>query len=242
MALAGTLVSRLYPLFRLEHEAEIVAILETEPSPRQQRALLCFMLRQLGPVLARHALHMPFACEPGLRLTRRYGLCHFDVNGQPLIQVRCTSDGDRRRWRRPSAIVGTLIHELAHLRYRGHSPAFWRLCRAMLNEAAALGVYSGDLDDPTEQPQGRGRLAGSAADDVLSAARARRREHARAARELVGAWPVGAWARLRSGSAAASSALVQVVQQRRTRLMVQTRAGRRYLVPAGLLEPLTSQM
>jgi WLM domain len=142
--------------------------------------------------------------QPGVRLKRRYGLCRFEVEGQALIQVRCARDDDQRQWRRPGAIVGTLVHELSHLRHRRHTPTFWRLCCVLLDDAATLGLYSGESDDPAERPQGRDRLAGSAADALVLPERAHRRQQARAARELVAAWPIGAWARIRGGSAGIS--------------------------------------
>ncbi len=227
-------------LMGLELEPDLASALARAPSVQMQRTLLVLLLRKLEPLLQRHGLTMPFRYEPGLRLRRRYGLCRFDVEGQPLIQVRCTRDGDRGHWRRPSAIMGTLIHELSHLRHHRHSAAFWRLCRALLNEAAMRGLYSGEADDPAERPQGRGRLAGSAADAVVSAARTRRREHARAARELVSTWSIGAWARLRDGNGGISRQVVSVLGKRRTRLVVQSASGRRYLVNANMLEPLGS--
>ncbi len=201
-----------------------------------QRALLALLLEELEPLLQRRELNAPFQCEPGVRLSRSYGMFRWSSAGQAAIQVRCTRDGDRRSWRSLSAIVGTLIHEIAHLKHRRHSAAFWRLCRALLNEAALLGLYSGDSDDPTERPQGRGRLAGSAADAVVSAALADSRRRARAARALAAGWSVGAWARLAGGSRT-KPRVVQVVAKRRSRLIVQTASGRRYLVNATLLEP-----
>jgi hypothetical protein len=36
-------------------------------------------------------LTLPFRCERGVRLKRRYGLCRFEAEGQALIQVRCTA-------------------------------------------------------------------------------------------------------------------------------------------------------
>src|SRR5262249_45379046 len=106
------------------------------------------------------------------------------------------------------------------------------------DDAATLGLYSGESDDPAERPQGRGRLAGSAADALVLAERAHRRERAQAARELVTAWPIGAWARLRGGSTGISYQQVQVLVKRRTRLLVQAPDGHRYLVSPCVLEPL----
>ena len=55
------------------------------------------------------------------------------------VSVRCTADGDRTRWRRVGAIVGTLLHELAHVRYRSHGPRFWALHRRLVDRAVAAG-------------------------------------------------------------------------------------------------------
>jgi hypothetical protein len=222
----------------LDLDPAMVAILAGLPTVHAQNRLLQLLLHKLEPILQRRGLTLPFRCESGGRLRRRYGLCRFEAGGQALIQVRCTRDDDRGQWRRLSAIVGTLIHELSHLRHRRHNPPFWRCCRALLDDAATLGLYSGEADDPAERPQGRGRLAGSAADALVIAERARRREQARAARELMTAWPVGSWGRIRGGSARVRSQPVQVLVQRRTRLLVQARDGQRYLVSPSALEPL----
>ncbi len=80
-------------LMGLELEPDLASALARAPSVQMQRTLLVLLLRKLEPLLQRHGLTMPFRYEPGLRLRRRYGLCRFDVEGQPLIQVRCTRDG-----------------------------------------------------------------------------------------------------------------------------------------------------
>jgi WLM domain-containing protein len=224
----------------LDLDPAIVATLAGSPTVHAQSRLLELLLLQLKPLLRRRGLRLPFRCEPGVRLKRRYGLCRFEVEGQALILVRCTRDDDRGQWRRPSAIVGTLIHELSHLRHRRHTPTFWRFCRALLDDAATLGLYSGESDDPAERPQGRGRLAGSAADALVIAERAHRREQARAARELVTAWPIGSWACIRGGSIGVRCLPVQVLVKRRTRLLVQARDGQRYLVSPSVVELLAA--
>src|SRR5690242_7780580 len=102
-----------------------------------------------------------------------------------MITVRCTADGDRTRWRRVGAIVGTILHELAHLRYRSHGPRFWALHRRLVDRAAAAGVYDPLDRDTAERGRGDEKLAGSAAWTIALAARearlARRRRGANAA-------------------------------------------------------------
>jgi hypothetical protein len=126
----------------------------------------------------------------------------------------------------------TLLHELAHIKHRGHSKAFWRLCRVLLDDAARLGLYDPRDDDPFERSSGLDKLAGSAAQPLVHLARRARRERHRAARELMAIWPTGGVARVRG-----LSGQVRILEKRRTRVLVETLRRRRYLVPVHLLEP-----
>lgn len=82
--------------------------------------------------------------------------------------MRCTADGDRAAWRRLGAITGTLLHELAHLRWRSHGQRFWMLHRRLMDQAVAAGVYDSSDRDAAEQAQGDEQLAGSAAANVAA--------------------------------------------------------------------------
>lgn len=149
-------------------------------SKAAQIALLAQLRAQLQPILVREGLPLEFNLVPGLRLRRAYGRCTWRAGSDvPTISVRCTADGDRACWRRRGAILGTLLHELAHLRYRSHGPRFWALHRRLVDRAAALGVYDPFDRDPTERARGDEKLAASAAWPVAMAARRKRLERAR---------------------------------------------------------------
>lgn len=142
--------------------------------------MLRVLRARLEPILIVERLPLEFGLKPGLRLRRAYGRCTWRAGGMaPVITVRCTADGDRTRWRRPGAIVGTLLHELAHLRYRSHGPRFWALHRRLVDRAAAAGIYDPLDRDPTERGRGDEKLAGSAAWPLALAARQKRLERRR---------------------------------------------------------------
>jgi hypothetical protein len=213
-------------------------LLAGPPTAAAQRAVMAALSELVEPLLASHRIHVPFTVEPGFRLRRRYGQCRHFSDGQPArISVRCTRHDQPAAWRRQGALVHTLLHELAHLKHRGHSAAFWRLCRAMVDDAAARGWYDPRQDDPTERSSGLEKLAGSAAQPLARAARGARRERSRAARQLMTGWDIGAQARLRVEHGRLARAVVRIVEKRRTRVLVETPRRRRYLVPVHMLEP-----
>ncbi|MBV8717582.1 MAG: M48 family metallopeptidase [Chloroflexi bacterium] len=158
------------------------------PSKAAQAALLTDLRLQLEPILIREGLPLGFYLVPGLRLRRAYGRCVWRAGSEvPTISVRCTADGNRLVWRRRGAIVGTLLHELAHLRYRSHGPRFWALHRRLVDRAAKLGVYDPLDRDPAERARGDEKLAASAAWPIAMAARQRRLERSRLRRAP--SWP-----------------------------------------------------
>ena len=59
--------------------------------------------------------------------------------------------------------MGTLLHEITHLRYRSHGPRFWALHRRLVDRAAAAALYDATDRDPAERARGDTKLAKSAA-------------------------------------------------------------------------------
>jgi hypothetical protein len=208
--------------------------LVSAPTRAAQARLLAELRAQVEPLLMAERLPADFVLVPGGRLRRAYGRCRWSAAGVE-VSVRCTADGDRTRWRRRGAIVATLLHELAHLRYRSHGPRFWALHRRLVDRAAALGIYEPSDFDPSERARGDEKLAASAAAGMAAVARAARLARSRADRAALAQWPVGARALL-VGPRSLAGTTVRVLQQRRTRLLVETTRGRRYLVAPGLLE------
>jgi hypothetical protein len=165
--------------------ATLAQVIPCDPTPAAQAALLTQLRAQLEPLLIRESLSLEFHLAPGLRLRRAYGRCTWrSASPAPLITIRCTADGDRTRWRRRGAIVGTLLHELAHLRYRSHGPRFWALHRRLVDRAVLAGVYDPTDRDPTEHARGDEKLAASAAWPIALAARQRRLERSRLRRSI----------------------------------------------------------
>lgn len=218
------------------------AFLAGPPTTSAQRAVLHLLAGQIEPLRRAHGLP-DYALEPGTRLRRLWGRCHHFVDERPpLITVRCTADAPegQRRWRRPAAIAATLLHELAHLRYRGHGARFWALLRVLLNEAAASGVYRPLQDDPHERGRGDEKLAGSAADPVARAARAQRRQRAALNRAAALQWQRGQEARVGLARGPLAGAPVRILEVARGWLTVLAPGGRRYRVAASVLVPPTA--
>lgn len=216
-----------------------IAGLLAGPPTATAQALLLFHLRDsLSPILQASRLPAPFTLKPGIRLRRRYGQCRrLPGSGlPPEVAVRCTQDGAPGEWRRLGSIAGTLLHELAHLRYAHHRPRFWACCRRLFDQAAEAGVYDPADEDPRERAQGDGKLAGSAAHAVAENARRARREASRTALHAMTAWEVGHEGDIRVARGPLAGARVRVVRKLRTRLEVVGPDGRRYLVPAALLQ------
>ncbi|MBV9357025.1 MAG: DUF45 domain-containing protein [Chloroflexi bacterium] len=210
-----------------------------EPTPAAQAQLLRELARRLEPVLAAERVTAPYTLLPGLRLRTAYGRCRHPGGGRPAeVQVRCTADGNRRQWRRVGAIVGTLLHEFAHLRWRHHGPRFWALQRRLADRAAALGDYDPTDRAPNERGRGDEKLARSAAAPVAAAARAARRRHAAEQRRLLARWPVGASVQIAGVGGRLEGKTARVLRHGRTRALVQFAGGRLYWVSASLLGPL----
>jgi hypothetical protein len=207
-----------------------------EPTPAAQGELLRELAKRLEPVAAAEGVTAPYTVVPGLRLRTAYGRCRHLGGGRPAeIQVRCTADGNRRQWRHVGAIVGTLLHELAHVRWRHHGPRFWALQRRLADRAVALGVYDPTDRAPNERGRGDEKLARSAAAPVAAAARAARRRHAAEQRTLLAEWPVGTSVQIGGVGGRLEGKMARVLRHGRTRALVQVAGGRQYWVAPVLL-------
>jgi WLM domain len=211
--------------------------LDLPPSPAAQSALLDRLRLSLQPVITAEGLPTTFVLEPGTRLRRAYGRCTWSSSEPARITVRCTADGAEGRWRRQGAIVGTLLHELAHLKYRHHGPRFWALHRRLVDRAARSGVFDPRDQDLSERGRGDEKLAGSAAHAVALAAREARRARTRENRAALEGWQVGSLARVMPGRFKLSGKTVRVLALGRSRLLVESVPDRRqYTLSPGLLE------
>ena len=95
-------------------------------------------LRRDAVVLAT-AFHLPLRSVNAERanVKRRYGVCYDD--GSIRVRLRHVRTGELLKY---SALVDTLCHELAHLRYFDHGPRFHVLYRGILGYARRRGIYA----------------------------------------------------------------------------------------------------
>jgi hypothetical protein len=206
------------------------------PTPPVQQTVLDALRAEAAQVLHHHGIHNDFSLRPGLRMRRSFGNCRHIPNQPPVITVRCTNGGGA--WRPRGAIMLTLLHEMAHLKYRGHGPRFWRLHRSMVQHATATGAYIPAEDDAAEHAQGNSKLAGSPAHERAHLAGAERRRRWVEARTAVAQWRPGDMASITGGRGQLSGAQVCVVRVNRTRVIAALPDGRQFSVPAALLTPL----
>jgi len=66
----------------------------------------------------------------------RYGLCHAD--GRILVRLVNVRTGRILKY---SALIDTVVHELAHLRHMNHGPRWEALYRRMLEWSRKVGIY-----------------------------------------------------------------------------------------------------
>ncbi|MSQ10647.1 MAG: DUF45 domain-containing protein [Dehalococcoidia bacterium] len=204
-----------------------------EPTPLEQQRALDAMRSALSPLAAAERLPGTFLLQPGLRLRKSFGNCRFRPGEPPVITVRCT--GDDGVWRPRSAIMLTLLHELVHLKCRGHDPRFWSLLRRLVALATERGLYHPDDDDASEPTQGNGKLAGSPAAARASAAAEVKRQRSALARQAARGWVTGDLAVVDTPRGPLAGRTVTVVKVGRTRILAALSDGHRYSIPAGLL-------
>ena len=85
------------------------------------------------------------ADRPGA--TDRYGICHDD--GRILVRLCHATTGRPLRY---SALVDTVVHELAHLRHRDHGPRWEALYQRMLEWCRQEGLYRPRPVTPSRGP------------------------------------------------------------------------------------------
>ncbi len=110
------------------------------PRSRPQREWQSVLrrLRRDAVVLAT-AFHLPLRSVEAERanVKRRFGVCYDD--GSIRIRLRHLRTHELLKY---SALVDTLCHELAHLRYFDHAPRFHALYRGILGHARRRGIYT----------------------------------------------------------------------------------------------------
>lgn len=221
---------------------EVARLLAGPSTPASQVRVLTLLRADLAPILAAERVPGRFDLVPGTRLRERFGYCrHFRDGRPPVVAVRCTTRQDGvTHWRSRSALLLTLLHEAAHLKFQHHAEPFWSLHRRLLDRAALAGLYSPSGIESTTHERARGdeKLAGSAAHVVATAARQARRERFAQNQRALRQWSPGMAARVTATRGPLRDALVCVEATARTRVLVRTPAGRRYYVPASLLVPL----
>jgi hypothetical protein len=122
--------------------------------------LLARLRADAARVVERFKIKQPYRIEPDRPDARsRYGLCHDD--GLILVRLVNVRTGRPLKY---SALIDTVVHELAHLRYMDHGQRWESLYDRMLAWARAEGIYeprppSPPKPEPPPKPQAPAQLA-----------------------------------------------------------------------------------
>ena len=104
---------------------------------REEHRNVLRSLRGHARILAQR-FELPFCSLEAERpqVTRRYGVCYSD--GSIRVRLRHARSGRLLKY---SALIDTLCHELAHLRYFHHGLRFQGLYRSILEDARRISIY-----------------------------------------------------------------------------------------------------
>lgn len=116
---------------------------------RARKGILEDLRRDGARIAERFGLRYQSIEAEGASVKRRYGSCARD--GRIWIRLRHARTGEPLKY---SSMIDTLCHELAHLRYFHHGPAFRAFYFYLLDWARAAKIY---------RPSPRGQSAAQAA-------------------------------------------------------------------------------
>ena len=108
----------------------------TRAEREEQQEVLRRLRRDAAALAGRFGLGLRTLDAERPRVRRRYGICYED--GAIRVRLRHARTGRLLKY---SALVDTLCHELAHLKYFNHGPRFRVFYASLREHARRAGIY-----------------------------------------------------------------------------------------------------